>query len=76
MMPIFSFIAYPENSMKDQLVKDLSLMQYCEVKPSDNKDVLILLTDTPDEETNKNLITQIKELSSLQSLSMTFGHTD
>jgi nitrate reductase NapAB chaperone NapD len=76
MMPIFSFIAYPENSMKDQLIKDLSLMQYCEVKPSDNKDVVILLTDTPDEETNKNLIAQIKELSSLQSLSMTFGHTD
>lgn len=75
-MPIFSFIAYPENSMKDQLVKDLSSMQYCEVKPSDNKDVLILLTDTPDEETNKNLLNQIKELSSLQSLSMTFGHTD
>ena len=71
-MPIFSFIAYPENSMKDQLIKDLSLMQYCEVKPSDNKDVVILLTDTPDEETNKNLIAQIKELSSLQSLSMTF----
>ena len=75
-MPIFSFIAYPESSMKDQLLKDLSLMKYCEVKPSDNKDVLILLTDTPDEETNKNLINQIKELSSLQSLSMTFGHTD
>lgn len=75
-MPIFSFIAYPENSMKNQLIKDLSLMQYCEVKPSDNKDVLILITDTPDEETNKNLINKIKNLSSLQSLSMTFGHTD
>jgi nitrate reductase NapAB chaperone NapD len=76
MMPIFSFIAYPENSLKNQLIKDLSLMQYCEVKPSDNKDVLILLTDTPDEETNKNLINKIKNLPSLQSLSMTFGHTD
>ena len=75
-MPIFSFIAYPENSMKNQLIKDLSLMQYCEIKPSDNKDVLILMTDTPDEETNKNLINKIKNLSSLQSLSMTFGHTD
>ncbi len=75
-MPIFSFIAYPENSMKDQLIKELSLMQYCEVKPSDNNEVLILLTDTPDEETNKDLINQIKELPSLQSLSMTFGHTD
>ena len=75
-MPIFSFIAYPENSMKDQLIEDLSNMQYCEVKASDNEDVLILLTDTPNEESNKDLINQIKELSSLQSLSMAFGHTD
>jgi len=75
-MPIFSFLAYPEKNMKDQLVKDLSTMQYCEVKPSRDQDVLILLADTPDEETNKNLIDTIKELKSLQSLSMTFGHTD
>ncbi len=75
-MPIFSFLAYPEKSMKDQLINDLSEMQYCDVKPSENKDVLILLTDTPDEETNKDLINTIKNLESLQSLSMTFGHTD
>ncbi|MCK5100720.1 MAG: chaperone NapD [Desulfobacteraceae bacterium] len=75
-MPIFSFLAYPEKKMKDQLIKDLSDMQYCEVKPSENKDVLILLTDTPDEETNKDLMNSIKDLPSLQSLSMTFGHTD
>lgn len=75
-MPIFSFLVYPEKKMKDQLIKDLSDMQYCEVKPSENQEVLILLTDTPDEETNKELINSIKELQSLQSLSMTFGHTD
>ncbi len=75
-MPIFSFLAYPEKDMKDTLIKDLSRMRYCEVKPAENKDVVILLTDTPDEETNKALIDTIKELDSLQSLSMTFGHTD
>jgi len=75
-MPIFSFIAYPEKKMKDQLAQDLSHMDYCEVKPSENQDVLILLTDTPDEETNKRLIDTIKALKSLQALSMTFGHTD
>jgi len=75
-MPIFSFLAHPEKNMKDQLVQDLSHMDYCEVKPSENQDVLILLTDTPDEETNKRLIDIIKELKSLQTLSMTFGHTD
>ncbi|MCP4718963.1 MAG: hypothetical protein GY860_05855 [Desulfobacteraceae bacterium] len=75
-MPIFSFLAYPEKNMKDQLVQDLSHMDHCEVKTSENQDVLILLTDTPDEETNKCLIDTIKELKSLQALSMTFGHTD
>ena len=75
-MPIFSFLAYPEKNMKEQLIKDLSAMDHCEVKPSQNKEVLILLTDTPDEETNKRLIDTIKALKSLQALSMTFGHTD
>ncbi|MCF6247922.1 MAG: chaperone NapD [Desulfobacula sp.] len=75
-MPIFSFLAYPEANMKEQLIQDISQMQYCEVKVSENEDVLIVLTDTPDEETNKELTNTIKELDSIQSLSMTFGHID
>lgn len=75
-MPIFSFLAYPETDKKEELIKNLSQFPYCEVTPSENEDVLILLLDTPDEETNKDLINTIKELESLQSLSMTFGHTD
>jgi len=76
MMPVFSFLAYPEKNKKEQLVDDLSRMAYCEATPSENEDVIILLADTPDEETNKDLISTIKALNSLQSLSMTFGHTD
>jgi len=75
-MPIFSFLVYPEKNMKDELIRDLSAMPHCEIKPSENQDVLILLIDTHDEETSKDLIDTIKELKSLQSLSMTFGHTD
>ncbi len=75
-MPIFSFLVYPENNSKEQLVEDLSQMQYCEVKVSENEDVLILLIETPSEEANKDVINTVKELPSVQSLSMTFGHTD
>ncbi len=75
-MPVFSFLAYPEKNKKEQLVDDLSQMAYCEVTPSENEDVIILLADTPDEQTNKDLISAVKALDSLQSLSMTFGHTD
>ncbi len=75
-MPIFSFLVYPEENSKEQLVKDLSQMEFCEIKVSENEDVLILLTDTPSEEVNKELINTIKELPTVQSLSMAFGHTD
>ena len=75
-MPVFSFLAYPEDNMKEQLIKDLSDLDYCDIKAADNNDVLILITDTPDEVTNKELLTTIKNLTSLQSLSMTFGHAD
>ena len=75
-MPVFSFLAYPKTNKKTQLIKDLSQKKFCTVHAAENEDVLILLTDTPDEETGKQLINAIKELDSLQSLSMTFGHTD
>jgi nitrate reductase NapAB chaperone NapD len=75
-MPVFSYLAYPETDKKQQLIKDLKAFEYCEISPADNNDVLILVTDTPDEETNKRLQEKITALDSLESLSMTFGHTD
>ena len=75
-MPVFSYIAYPEQGAKEQLLKDLTAMNHCDVIPSENNDVLILVTDTPDETQEKILQHKIKNLESLQSLGMTYGHTD
>jgi nitrate reductase NapAB chaperone NapD len=75
-MPVFSYIAYPEQGAKEQLLKDLTAMNHCDVIPSENNDVLILVTDTPDETQEKILQHKIKNLISLQSLGMTYGHTD
>ena len=75
-MPIFSYLAYPVRGAKKQLAKDLAALDFCEVTPSENEEVLILVTDTPDEETEKKLQEKLKALKSLESLGMTFGHTD
>lgn len=75
-MPVFSYLAYPEPGAKEQLFKDLTALRYCEITPARNKDILILLTDTPDEDSEKELQKQLKALDSLQSLGMTFGHMD
>lgn len=75
-MPVFSYLAYPEKDKKQQLITELSSFEYCEVNPADNKDVIILITDAPDADTDKALQKKIQALDSLQSISMTFGHTD
>ncbi len=75
-MPVFSYLAYPEKGAKEQLLKDLSEVRYCEITPAQNEEILILLTDTPDEDSEIKLQKQLKALDSLQSLSMTFGHVD
>ncbi len=73
-MPILSYLALPRDGAMDQLCTDLSGLEYCEVIPADNQEVVVLVTDTPDEKTEKVLRETLKKIPSLQSLSMTFGH--
>jgi len=75
-MPVFSYLAYPVRGAKEELLNDLSALDHCEVMPAENEEVLILVTDTPDEEKEKALQKNLRKLKSLQSLGMTFGHTD
>ena len=75
-MPVFSYLAYPVLGAKEQLIDELAALEYCEVTPSENEEVLILVTDTPNEETEKELQEKFKNIKSLESLGMTFGHTD
>ena len=75
-MPVFSYLAYPKQGAKEQLIKDLASLDFCEATPADNKEILILVTDTPGDDQEKTLQKKLKELNSLESLGMTFGHVD
>jgi nitrate reductase NapAB chaperone NapD len=75
-MPVFSYLAYPAEGKKKGLLHDLEALDYCEVLPAENEEVLILVTDTPDEEKEKELQEKLKKLKSLDSLAMTFGHAN
>ena len=75
-MPVFSYLAYPKRGAKEQLLKDLASLDYCETTPAENEEVLILVTDTPGEDQEKALQKKLKKLNSLESLGMTFGHVD
>jgi len=75
-MPVLSYIAIPQTGEKDELLLQLNGMEYCEAFPADNADVLVLVTDTPDKESEEELQKKLNRLESLESLSMTFGYND
>jgi nitrate reductase NapAB chaperone NapD len=75
-MPIFAYLAIPVDGAKEILAADLTALPHCEIIPADNKDILILVTDAPDELAERNLQDNLRNIKSLQSLSMTFGCSD
>ena len=75
-MPVFSYLAYPAKGAKQDLLKDLAALDYCEATAAENEELLILVTDTPDEKKEQELQKKLKRLNSLESLGMTFGHAD
>ncbi len=75
-MPVFSYLAYPEKGSKQALYDALCALDYCEVTPAENEDVMILVTDTPDNDKEQELQEKFKAIPFLQSLGMTFGHQD
>ena len=75
-MPVLAYIASPQSGEKNKLLKELNATQHCEAFSADNAEILILVTDTPDGETEKELQKQLNRLESLESLSMTFGYND
>ena len=75
-MPIFSYLAMPQTKCRESLCSELSALPYCEVIPAENQDVVVLVTDTPDDITEKQLQETLKSLPSLQSLSLAFGYDE
>ena len=75
-MPVFSYLAYPAPGAKEQLLKDLAALEYCEPTAAENEEIVVLVTDTPNDQSEKHLQEKLKNLKTLESLSMTFGHTD
>jgi nitrate reductase NapAB chaperone NapD len=75
-MPVFSYLAIPKSGAKEALCADLAALSYCEVIPADNQDVIVVVTDTPNETTEEELQQTLKNLQSLQSLSLSFGYDD
>lgn len=72
-MAIKSYLAYPRTGQLADLVKDLSALAGCEVNPSENRDVVILVTETSNQEEEEKLEERLESLPSLANLTLVYG---
>lgn len=72
-MPIKSYIIYPLPGKREALETSLKELPDCEVIPSENTDVLILITDTRTDAEDKALEARLIKLKTLQSLTLVAG---
>ena len=75
-MPICSYIVYPAEGKVEDLKRRLSSLQGCQVLPAENRDILILITDTKDITEEIHLQNSLKRIKEIRSLALTFGNIE
>ena len=75
-MPICSYIVYPTEGKVEDLKKQLTSLPGCQVLPAENRDVIILITDTKNLTEENHLQTSLKRIDEIQSLALTFGNIE
>lgn len=73
-MPICGYLVYPAPGKSGKLRRTLETIAGCEVRPAENRDLLVLVTDTPDEEHEQALQEKLKSIPSIQCLALSFAH--
>ena len=75
-MPICSYLVITESGACEQVAIRLSALPGCDVAQAENRDVLILVTDTPDREEERALRETVEAMEGIQALLLTFGEIE
>ncbi len=75
-MVIKSYLVFPVEGKRSELEKALEAVPGCEVTPSTNRDVVVLVTDTEGEQAEKALEERLHAIPSLQALTLVSGHNE
>lgn len=75
-MPIKSYLVFPQSGQKKSLAGALNEMPCCEVIPSENRGVMVLVTDTKDNDQDEKCLNDIKNIKSLEHITLVAGFND
>jgi hypothetical protein len=75
-VPIKSYLAYPVRGRRGELVDALRTLGGCEVIPAINHDLVVVVTDTPDQAADDVLRDTLSRLEILEGLALVAGLGD
>lgn len=75
-MPVCGYVVVAGPGEADATAAALSRIEGCEVVPSENRDVLLLVTDTVSDSEDQDLRRRLEDVPGIQALLMTFGEID
>ncbi|WP_372365961.1 chaperone NapD [Candidatus Uabimicrobium sp. HlEnr_7] len=73
-MPICSYIVYPRSGKKNIAENQLSKLQHCEVVAAQNRELLILTTETFNKKQEKELQEKLCNLECVENFALSFAH--
>ncbi len=75
-MPVCSYLVISEPNAAQDLANRLAKLPDCDVIRARNRDVLLLVTDTPGPREDRELRERIEGLEGIQALVLSFGEVD
>ena len=72
-MPIKSYILIPNPDELHSLTAEISKLSACSVHPAENKEVLVVVTETDNDEQDKVLLGTMQACKHLQHISLVSG---
>ncbi|MFS4491648.1 hypothetical protein [Maribacter sp. 2308TA10-17] len=72
-MPIKSYLVHPQEGKKMELANVLSEIEQCEVLPAENKDVLILVTETDSKQEEEVLKEKLDSINEVKLMALVSG---
>lgn len=73
-MPIASYLAYPKSGRARQAAAALAALPNCAVTPSSDQSLLVVVTDTPDDQADQQLRHTMRALPDVDAVAMVFCH--
>lgn len=75
-MPVCSYVVVPAVGAREELAERLSTLPGCDVARAENRDVILLVTDTPGPEEDAELRNTLEGMEGIQALVLAFGEID